>query len=107
MTPQELCVAEAVAHGASNREIAAEMFLAPETIEFHLRQVYGKLGVRSRARLAATLARQSAPGRPPDAESRWREPLASSACDGGGDGAGRSPGSHPTPTRGTMVTMWP
>jgi DNA-binding CsgD family transcriptional regulator len=56
LTPQELRVARAVRRGASNREIAAELFLAPKTIEFHLHQIYRKLGIRSRTQLVATLA---------------------------------------------------
>lgn len=63
LTPQELRVAGAVRRGASNREIAAELFLSPKTIEFHLRQIYRKLGVGSRAQLVATLAREP-PGGP-------------------------------------------
>ena len=59
LTPQELRVAAAVRRGASNREIAAELFLAPKTIEFHLRQIYRKLGIGSRSQLVATLARGS------------------------------------------------
>ncbi len=62
LTPLELRVAAAVARGASNREIAAELFLASKTIEFHLRQIYRKLGVSSRSQLVATLA--GAPGLP-------------------------------------------
>jgi DNA-binding CsgD family transcriptional regulator len=65
LTPQELRVAAAVARGASNREVAAELFLAPKTVEFHLRQIYRKLGVRSRAQLAARLAREATPEPPP------------------------------------------
>lgn len=65
MTAQELRVAAAVSRGASNREIAAELFLAPKTVEFHLRQIYRKLGVSSRAQLVATLARKPA-AEPPD-----------------------------------------
>jgi DNA-binding NarL/FixJ family response regulator len=49
-------VAAAVRRGASNREIAAELFLAPKTIEYHLRQIYRKLGIRSRTQLVAALA---------------------------------------------------
>jgi ATP/maltotriose-dependent transcriptional regulator MalT len=56
LSPQELRVAAAVGRGASNREIASELFLAPKTIEFHLRQIYQKLGVRSRPALVAALA---------------------------------------------------
>ena len=56
LTAQELRVAAAVARGAANREIAAELFLTLKTVEFHLRQIYRKLGVRSRSQLVATLA---------------------------------------------------
>jgi len=59
LTPQELRVAAAVRRGGTNREIAAELFLAPKTIEFHLRQIYRKLGIRSRTQLVATLARNA------------------------------------------------
>jgi DNA-binding NarL/FixJ family response regulator len=54
-------VAAAVRRGASNREIAAELFLSPKTIEFHLRQIYRKLGVGSRTQLVAVLADQDTP----------------------------------------------
>jgi DNA-binding CsgD family transcriptional regulator len=53
LTPQEHRVALAAARGATNREIAAELYLAPKTVEFHLGNVYRKLGVRSRTELAA------------------------------------------------------
>ena len=49
-------MAGAVRRGASNREIAAELYLTPKTIEFHLTQIYRKLGVRSRTQLVAALA---------------------------------------------------
>ena len=44
-----------MAGGATNREAAAALFLSPKTIEFHLRNVYRKLGVRSRTELVARL----------------------------------------------------
>lgn len=56
LTPQERRVAGAAARGATNREIAAELYLAPKTVEFHLGNVYRKLAVRSRAELAARFA---------------------------------------------------
>ncbi len=56
LTPQEWRVAEAVRRGASNRAIAAELFLSPKTVEFHLHQIYRKLGVHSRTQLIAALA---------------------------------------------------
>jgi DNA-binding NarL/FixJ family response regulator len=51
-------VAEAVQRGASNRDIAAGLFLSPKTVEFHLRQIYRKLDVHSRTQLVAVLAEQ-------------------------------------------------
>ena len=56
LTAQEVRVALAVARGATNREVAAEFFLSPKTIEFHLSRVYRKLGIRSRTALAALVA---------------------------------------------------
>ena len=56
LTPQERQVAGVVASGATNREAAAELFVSPKTIEFHLGNVYRKLGVRSRTELANALA---------------------------------------------------
>jgi DNA-binding CsgD family transcriptional regulator len=53
LTPQELHVAELVRRGLSNRDAAAQLFLSPRTIDFHLRNVFAKLGVSSRAELAA------------------------------------------------------
>ena len=51
LTTQELRVALTVAHGATNREAAATLFLSTKTIEFHLRNVYRKLGIASRTEL--------------------------------------------------------
>jgi DNA-binding CsgD family transcriptional regulator len=52
LTPQEYQVARAVARGATNREAASALFLSAKTVEFHLGNVYRKLGVRSRTELA-------------------------------------------------------
>lgn len=51
LTPQEVQVARAVQRGLSNRDIAADMFLSPRTVEFHLRNIFNKLGLASRAEL--------------------------------------------------------
>jgi DNA-binding CsgD family transcriptional regulator len=52
LTARELQIAELVAAGRTNREIAEQLVLSPRTIEAHLRNIYGKLGVRSRVELA-------------------------------------------------------
>jgi DNA-binding CsgD family transcriptional regulator/tetratricopeptide (TPR) repeat protein len=52
LTPQERQVARHVAEGLSNREVAAQLFLSPRTIDFHLRNVFAKTGISSRAELA-------------------------------------------------------
>jgi DNA-binding CsgD family transcriptional regulator len=52
LTAQELRVALVVADGATTRETASRLFLSPKTIEFHLGNIYRKLGVRSRTELA-------------------------------------------------------
>ena len=55
LTPQELQVALTVARGATNREAAAALFLSTKTIEFHLRNIYRKLGIRSRTELVRVI----------------------------------------------------
>lgn len=52
LTPQELQIARYVAEGLSNKEVAAQMFLSPRTIESHLRSVFAKLAITSRTQLA-------------------------------------------------------
>jgi DNA-binding CsgD family transcriptional regulator len=52
LTPSEQRVAELVAAGKTNREVAAELVVSERTVETHLTHVYGKLGVRSRTELA-------------------------------------------------------
>lgn len=56
LTPQEEAVAELVASGLSNREVAAELFVSMKTVQYHLTRIYAKLGVRSRTELAVQRA---------------------------------------------------
>jgi DNA-binding NarL/FixJ family response regulator len=53
LTTQELEIVRRVCQGASNRDIAAQLFLSPRTVEYHLYKAYPKLGVSTRAQLAS------------------------------------------------------
>jgi DNA-binding CsgD family transcriptional regulator len=55
LSPSELSVAELVAEGRTNREIASALFLQERTVASHLTHIYAKLGVRSRTELARQL----------------------------------------------------
>jgi ATP/maltotriose-dependent transcriptional regulator MalT len=61
LTPTERRVAELVAEGRTNKEVAAALFVALRTVEWNLSKVYTKLGVRSRTELARKLAGDRSP----------------------------------------------
>ena len=52
LTPMELKVAQLVSSGMSNKEVAAQCWVSPRTVAFHLRNVFAKAGVASRGELA-------------------------------------------------------
>jgi DNA-binding NarL/FixJ family response regulator len=55
LTRSERRVAELAAAGRQNKQIAAELFVTLDTVEYHLRNTYRKLGITSRTRLAGAL----------------------------------------------------
>ncbi|HEX6715250.1 MAG TPA: AAA family ATPase [Thermoleophilaceae bacterium] len=55
LTSQERHIAQLARDGLSNAEIGARLFLSPRTVEWHLRKVFAKLGIRSRHELAHAL----------------------------------------------------
>lgn len=69
LTANERGVAEVVAQGMTNREVAARLFLSPHAVDYHLRQVFRKLGIRSRVELSAV---RSSPRRRTRGDARRR-----------------------------------
>jgi ATP/maltotriose-dependent transcriptional regulator MalT len=61
LTPRETEVLALLAHGLSNREIAGRLVISAKTVEHHVSQILGKLGLRSRAEAAAYAAQTPTP----------------------------------------------
>ncbi len=62
LTPQQQRIAGLVAAGATNHEIADRLSLSPRTVDHHLRNVFARLGVRSRVELSGLLSRTTGDG---------------------------------------------
>ena len=66
LSPRELQVAHLVARGATNRMIASRLEISTWTVATHVRRIFAKLRVNSRAEMVAQLVRSAPPSRMPE-----------------------------------------
>ncbi|MER5596158.1 helix-turn-helix transcriptional regulator [Streptomyces sp. NPDC002265] len=72
LTPQQQRIAHSVAQGATNREVARQLSISTRTVEYHLRNIFTHLGVRSRVALARRLEPEPPPPATSDRAGRGR-----------------------------------
>ena len=62
LTPRELEILQLVIAGKTNKQIAREVFISKKTVEFHLDNIYSKLGIRTRLRVGIWAIQQGLQG---------------------------------------------
>jgi len=75
LTLRELQVARLVREGLTDREIAEKLFITRRTAEWHLKQIFNKLGVNSRSQVAAWVAHEQAVGSTAESSDEHRQNL--------------------------------